>query len=440
MSGRSGLAAVQELADRIGLTAGLSAAAAPSCAVGLGHDPGAVLRDLMVTLVDGGDDFSSIEVLRGQADLVGAVASDSTAWRRVADLARDELAVAGLDDARRVARAGAWDAGAAPAAVTDPTSGPLCIDIDATLVTAHSDKESAAGTYKHGFGFHPLLAYLDRGDGNGEALAGLLRPGNAGANTAADHIDVFESALAQLPDLPDETTVLVRADSAGSSQALLHHLRDAYVLFSVSVRLNPQVKAAVRTLHRHVSVWQPAVTQDGTIRAGAHVAEATGLVDLDGYPPGTRLLIRREPLHPGAQQTFDDVDGHRFTAFVTDQSDHDLAVLDARHRAHARVEQRIRDAKATGMANLPSADFAINSIWLQLVLGAQDLFAFFAALALDGDLAKAAPATIRYRLLHVAGRITKSARRATLHLDRTWPWLDELLTAFTRIRALPQLA
>ena len=440
LTGRSGTAAVRELADGIGLTVALSAAAKPSCPAGVVHDPGAVLRDLVVTLVDGGDDFSAIEVLRGQAGLLGEVASDSTAWRRVADLAGDELSIARLDDARRAARAAAWDAGAAPRAVVDPASGPLCVDLDATLVTSHSDKESTAGTYKGGYGFHPLLAYLDRGDGTGEGLAGLLRPGNAGANTAADHIDVFESALAQLPELPDATRLLVRADSGGSAKQFLSYVHDAGVMFSVSIRLHDGVRAAIRTLHRHASVWTPAVTQGGEVRERAHVAEATGMADLDDFPPGTRLIVRREPLHPGAQQTFDDLDGHRFTAFVTDQDDDDLACLDARHRAHARVEQRIRDAKDTGMANLPSADFAVNTIWLQLVLAAQDLFAFFAALALDGDLAVAAPKTIRYRLLHVAARITTSSRRPTLRIDRDWPWRDELLHAFARIRALPLLA
>jgi hypothetical protein len=436
---RSGLAAVREVADRIGLTSGLSAAAAPSCPPDVLHDPGAVLRDLIVTLVDGGDDFSAIEVLRGQAKLHGTVASDSTAWRRVNDLAGDDVAIARLDLARRAARQAAWRAGAAPAAVGDPAAGPLCIDLDATLVTSHSDKESTAGTYKRGYGFHPLLAYLDRGDGTGEGLAGLLRPGNAGANTAADHIDVFESALAQLPDLPEETRILVRADSGGASQAFLAYLRQAHVSFSVSMRLTDPIRAAIRTLHAHTSVWAPALTQTGEVRDRAHVAEATGMLDLSAYPPGSRLLIRREPLHPGAQQTFDDEDGYRFTALLTDQPEDDLALLDQRHRAHARVEQRIRDAKDTGLANLPSADFAINTIWLQLVLCAQDLFAFFAALALDGELARAEPKTIRHRLLHVAGRITVTGRIPTLRLDQDWPWVQQLLTAFQRIRAIPLL-
>jgi hypothetical protein len=322
--------------------------------------------------------------------------------------------------------------------VTDPSSGPLFIDVDATLVTSHSDgKERTAGTYKGGWGFHPLLAYLDRGDGVGEALAGLLRPGNAGANTAADHIDVFESALRQLPLLPEPTRVLVRADSGGSARDFLWHLHQADAEFSVSLRLTPQIRDAVELLHRHTDTWTPARTTDGQVRDGAHVTEATAILDLGDYPPGSRLIVRREPLHPGAQQTFDDIDGHRFTCLLTTQPEDDLALLDQRHRAHARVEQRIRDGKDTGMANLPSASFHVNEIWLQLVLCAQDLLAFFAVLALDGDLAVAEPKTIRYRLLHVAGKITTSGRRPTLHLDRDWPWLHPLLGAFDRIRALP---
>ena len=442
LTGRAGTAAVRELADNVGLTAALSAAAAPSCSTALLHDPGEVFRDLTVTLVDGGDDFSAIEVLRGQAGLVGAVASDSTAWRRVNDLASDELALSRLENARRAARTIAWAKGAAPPAVTDPASGPLCIDIDATLLNSHSDKEHAAGTYKGGFGFHPILAYLDRDDGRpGEGLAGLLRAGNAGANTAADHFEILDAALAALPVLPEATRLLVRADSGGSAQEFLSYMRDADVEFSVSMRISAPVQAAIRGLHAGAGdSWIPAMRQDGSVRERAHVIEATELVDLENYPAGSRLIVRREPLHPGAQQTLFDIDGHRFTAFITDQDDDDLAELDRRHRAHARVEQRIRDAKDTGLSNLPSFDFAINAIWLQLVLAAQDLFAWFAVLALDGDLATAEPKTIRYQLLHVAARITTSGRRTTLHIDRDWPWLQALLTAFTRIRALPALA
>ena len=435
MLSHSGTAALRELADRIGLTDALSAAAAPVSSTGLVHEPGAVLRDLVVMLADGGDDFSAIETLRGQANLDGPVASDSTAWRRVADLAGHELSVARLDAARKRVRATVWRRGGAPPAVA-AGSGLVCVDVDATLVTAHSDKQAAAGTYKRGFGFHPLLAYLDRDDGTGEALAGQLRAGNAGANTAADHIDVFETAIDQLDGI-DPARVLVRADSAGSSQAFLGYLGEAGVGFSVGARLDGQVRAAVRIAQSRPDDWTPAVRQDGQVRDGAHVTDITGAVEVSAYPAGTRELVRREPLHPGAQQTFDDLDGHRFTALLTTQTDADLAALDARHRAHARVEQRIRDAKTLGLRNLPSADFAINQIWLQLVLFAQDLLAWFAALTLDGDLAVATPATVRYRLLHVAGRITRSARRTTLHLDATWPWAADLAEAFRRLRVLP---
>jgi hypothetical protein len=436
LTSRSGVAALRELADRIGLTGALAAAAAPVCSDRLVHDPGEVLRDLVVMLADGGDDFSAIETLRGQTGLLGSVASDSTAWRRVADVAGDELSVTRLDAARRRVRAAVWRR-TPPAAVADER-GLVCVDIDATLVTSHSDKQDAAGTFKGGFGFHPLVGYLDRGDGTGEALAGMLRPGNAGANTASDHIDVFETALDQLGDIPADR-VLVRADSAGATHDFLDHLAQAGVHFSVSARLTDGLRAAIRVRHNHPSddIWVPAVRQDGQPRDGAHVTEITGLVDLSDYPAGTRVLVRREPLHPGAQQTFDDVDGHRFTALLTTQEDTDLAELDRRHRAHARVEQRIRDAKTLGLGKLPSADFAINEIWLQLVLMAQDLLTWLSVLALDGDLVVATPATVRYRLLHVAGRITTSSRQTVLHLDAAWPWAAALAAAFRRIRALP---
>jgi hypothetical protein len=151
-----------------------------------------VLGDLAVMLADGGDCLSDLAVLRDQPELFGPVASTPTAWRVVERVAHDELGLAGIRAARAQARARAWQAGA-------HTDGLLLLDIDATLLDAHSDKQGAAGTYKHGYGFHPLACYLDRGDGTGEALAGVLRPGNAGANTAADHVQVLDLALAQLP-------------------------------------------------------------------------------------------------------------------------------------------------------------------------------------------------------------------------------------------------
>jgi hypothetical protein len=439
MTGRAGTALLAETADTLGLTGALSQLAG-GCRSWAVHDPGKVLRDMVVTLADGGDALRHMGVLAGQPTLFGPVASPATANRTLVALAADETAVGVLDAARKAARQVAWSNGAAPPVVDAALDGerpdePLCFDLDATLITAHSDDKDGAGkTYKRTWGFHPLGAWLDRGDGLGEALAAKLRPGNAGANTAADHVAVFDAAMRQL-DLPDEVTVLMRADSAGATHIFLDHVRGAGVRFSVGFPITAEVRDAIRGVD--AQAWTPAVRQDGELRDGAAAAEITAAVDLSGWPVGSRLIVRREPLHPGAQQTLDDIDGARFTCFLTDQTDTDLALLDARHRAHARVEDRIRGAKDTGARNLPCDTFARNAVWLQLVLAAQDLMTFMQTLTLDGDLRVAEPATLRYQLLHAPARITFPGRRPTLRIERTWPWVDILVAAFTRLRTLP---
>ncbi len=168
--------------------------------------------------------------------------------------------------------------------------------------------------------------------------------------------------------------------------------------------------------------WTLAVDADHQPHDGAQVCELTGWVDLGSWPPGTRALCRREDAHPGAQLRFTDHDGHRFQVFVTDQPGSDLAHLELRHRQRARVEDRIRSAKATGLRNLPFDRWRRNAVWLELVLAAQDLVCFTQALLLDGALALAEPKTLRYRLLHVAARIVHHARRVILRLQRSWPW------------------
>jgi hypothetical protein len=343
-------------------------------------------------------------------------------------IARDADGLARLRAARAHARGRAWAAGG------DPDVELLIIDADATLVGAHSDaKEGAAGSYKHTFGFHPLLAYLDRGKAPGEPLAGLLRPGNAAAGAAADLVELVDLALAQLPacDLP----MLVRSDSAGASTRLARHLRERGVGFSVGMPIDAHVREAI--LAQPEPAWTPAVNADGQPRDGAEVCELTGWVDLHTWPAGTRLLCRREDAHPGAQLRFSDHDGHRFQAFLTDQDDADLARLELRHRQRARVEDRIRGAKATGLRNLPFDLLRRNAVWLELVLAAQDLTVWAQALLLDGELAVAEPKTLRYRLWHTAARIVRHARRVILRLQASWPWAVELARAFTRLRALP---
>jgi hypothetical protein len=364
-----------------------------------------------------------LAVLRHQPTLFGPVAPHATAWRALH--AVDGPALDRIAAARAQARAGVWAAGADP--------GFYVIDLDATLVISHSEKEQAAPTYKRGFGFHPLVAYLDA---TGEALAGVLRAGNAGSGTATDHITVLDQALAQLPVDPAGTEVIVRADSAGLSHDFLAACRARHVRVVVGHALTTAVATAAVTLPEHR--WVPAITVDGADeRDGAEVAELTDRVDLSGWPAGLRLLVRREDPHPGAQLTFTDVDGHRFQAFVTDLADADLAYLEALYRGRGRVERRIGDAKATGLAKLPSHSFAINQAWLALVLVAQDLLVWAQQLVLDGDLARAEPKRLRYCLWHTAGVITTSGRRHRLRLAEDWPWTDALLRAFTRLTAIP---
>jgi len=358
------------------------------------------------------------------------VASTPTAWRVLERLAQDPDGLARLRTARAHARARAWAAGA------HPDLELLVIDADATLVLAHSDhKEGAAGSYKHTFGFHPLLAYLDRGQAPGEPLAGLLRPGNAPAGATDDLIELVDLALAQLPSSASDQPVLVRSDSAGASTRLAWHLRDQGVGFSVGMPIDAHLREAI--LAQPERAWTPAVDPDSQLRADAEVVELTGWIDLGRWPAGTRAICRREDAHPGAQLRFSDHDGHRFQVFLTDQPDPDLAGLELRHRQRARVEDRIRAAKATGLQNLPFDRWRRNAAWLELVLAAQDLLCWTQALLLDGALALAEPKTLRYRLLHVAARVVRHARRTILRLQRSWPWAINLARAFGRLRALP---
>jgi hypothetical protein len=386
-----------------------------------GHDRGRVLVDVAVMLADGGEAISDLAVLRDQPDLFGEVASLATAWRTLA--AVDEPALTRIAAARAAARKAAWAAGADP--------GFYVIDFDATLVTAHSEKEHAAPTYKRGFGFHPLLAYLDA---TGEALAGKLRPGNAGSNTAADHVEVLDGALSQLPVDPQKRQVIARTDSAALTHGFVDACRERAVRFAVGHDLTEPIRTACLSVPKRR--WQPAITADGADeRDEAQVAEITDLVDLSRWPDGTRMIVRREQPHPGAQLTFTDLDGHRFQVFVTDLDD-DIAYLEALHRGRGRCEKRICDAKDTGLANLPSASFTINAAWLQLVLVAQDLLAWAKLLCLDGDLARAEPKRLRYTLLHAAAIIVRSGRRTRLRIAHGWPWADQLVAAFTRVHAL----
>jgi len=413
---------LSDLADKLSLTEGLSAAMAPTRQRRGGHDRGQVLVDVAVSIADGGETISELVVLRDQPDLFGKVASTPTAWRTLE--AVDAAALDRIADARAAARATAWAAGRDP--------GFYVIDFDATLVIAHSEKERAAPNYKHTFGFHPLLAFLDA---TGEALAGMLRPGNAGSNTAADHVTLLSQALHQLPVDPVDVEVIARADSGALSHGFVNACRDAGVRFSIGFDLTEPVRSACLSVPK--TRWRPAVTADGSEeREGAEVAEITDLLDLSRWPEGTRAIARREEPHPGAQLTFTDIDGHRFQVFITDLPNDDIAYLEALQRGRGRAEKLICNLKDTGLANLPSADFAINQAWLTTALIAHDLLAWTRTICLDGDLARAEPKKLRYCLLHAAGIVARTGRRTRLRIAETWPWVTDLVRAFQRVELI----
>lgn len=420
LSSRAGTALLPLAAERLGFTDALGWALGETRERRSGHDPGRVFCDLAVMLADGGRCVSDLVALGSQPALFGAVASISTARRVLLSIGAAELDR--LRAARAQARARAWAAGAAPAEVI--------LDFDATPITAHSDKELAAGHYKGGFGFHPLLATCGR-----EVLAAILRPGNAGANNAADHLEVFELALEQLPREALDGPILARSDSAGASHALAAACRETRVRFSFGYAIDARVRDAILTLPERA--WRPAINHNGEPRDGAWVAELTGQVSLDAWPEGSRLIVRRERPHPGAQLSFSDVDGHRFQCFITDQDGNDLAVLEARHRAHAIVEDRVRGLKSMGLLNLPFSAFQPNQAWLEAALCGHDLTVWTQELLFDGEHRVCEPKRLRYRLLHVAGRLTRHARQLTLHLPTDWPWSAAIARAFKRLAALP---
>lgn len=408
-----------ELADATGLTQELSAAMAPTKKRRSGHDRGQVLLDLAVAIADGATAISDLRVLGDQPGLFGDVASVPTAWRTLESV--DPCALERIAAARAEARAQAWAAGLDP--------GFYVIDLDATLVNAHSEKEAAAPNYKHGFGFQPLMAFLDA---TGEPLAARLRPGNAAPGNAEDHVIVLKEALAQLPVDPTTSEVIARADTAGCSHRFTEACQERGVHFVVGHKLSAGIAAEVIGMPK--SRWQRAISADGTEeRDSGEVAEITDLVDLTSWGAGTRMIARRELAHPGAQLTFTDVEGYRYQVFITDHPQDDICFLDALYRGRGRCERRICDAKDTGLTNLPSASFAINAAWLTLVLMAGDLLVWVKGLCLEGELAKAEPKRLRYTLLHTAGVLVRSARRTTLRIAEGWPWADELVAAFSRL-------
>lgn len=376
-------------------------------------------------LADGGEAIADLALLRQQAEVFGPVASTPTAWRLLADI--DQAALAALQAARAPAREAAWLQAAEtrtgiPAARAGGRDLPgLVLDLVATLVACHSEKEQAAATYKRGFGYHPLLCFLNN---TKEALAGVLRPGNAdaGANTAADHIAVLDAALAQIPDAHRHgTPILICADSADSAKAFLAHVRalrerGIHTSFSLGHAVTELVRRAIRALPDHL--WHPALEQDDTLRTGAEVAELTRIIDLADHSPGTRFIVRRECPHPGVQLSLFDLDeGMRHQVSLTDTPHGEgspAAPGGPPPSARARVEDRIRGGKTAGFGRFPSRHFAVNTAWLELSLTALGpKYSYCTASWL------AEPKKLCYRLLHAAARITRDGGRLHLRISAT---------------------
>jgi hypothetical protein len=399
------------------------------------HSPGKIITDLAVAVALGGDCLADVAMVRAQPELFGPVASDPVVSRLVTRLAGDApRALRAIGAARAAARQRAWDlAGdAAPGA----GGGQVTVDIDATIVTSCSDKEQAMPTWKKTYGHHPLAVFADHGpDGTGEPLALMLRAGNAGSNTAADHIEATGLALAQLPRHL-RRRVLIRTDSGGGTHGFLAWLTKPgrRLAYSVGFTITEDIQDAI--LKIPASAWTPAYDAESRVRPGAWAAEITGMTDLSSWPKGMRLIVRKERPHPGAQLRFTDIDGHRFTCFATDTKGGQLADLELRHRRRARCEDRIRCAKDTGLRNLPLQGYAQNQIWCEIVALACELLAWTQMLALDGHARRWEPKRLRLRIFTCAGRLVRGGRRLRLRLAASWPWASQITTAIIRLQAL----
>jgi hypothetical protein len=445
--GHAGAVIPRMLADATGLTSGLSGALSRPEVI---HDRGAVLRDVAVSIAGGAQNLAGTAVLRDQHRLFGAVASVPTMWRSLGEI--DEAALRQVTAARNHTRGRVWGLiearhGGIPASRTcyGDLGEQIVIRIDASLVAAHSDKQQAAGNFKGGYGFHPLLAWCDN---TGELLAVIARPGNAGSNTAADHIAIIDAAIAAIP-ARWRHNLLVTIDGAGASHAVIEYLTElntrpgASLAYSVGFDLDERARTAIGQMPD--AGWGAALDAAGAARDDAQIAELTGLLRegadgdrLAGWPPGMRILARREPIEHGTQLSlFEQLAGYRYQLLATNTAGGQPQRLEARHRVHARVEGFIRCGKDTGLARWPSHSFAINTAWVAAVAVAIDLLCWMRLLVLDGALANAEPATLRYRLLHAAARLVKHSRNLVLRIPETWPWAHEFAAALNRVRAIP---
>jgi Transposase DDE domain group 1 len=455
--GHAGAILLRKAADQLGLTAGLSAALRRKGTSPL-LDRGAVLTSLAVAIALGATSMSDIALLAHLAPVLGDAPSGPTV-RRALDLAGAPATLDRVARARAKAREHAWKlieatpAGFPWLAVAGKTlAGWLVIDMDATLVTAHSDKEGAAPTWKKGYGFHPLAAWCAN---TRECLHMLLRPGNAGSNTFADHQQVPAAAVRQVP-ARFRRQILVRVDGAGASHDLIGHLLSLSsprkkVLFTCGWAIMAADEDAIRQVP--AGAWKPGITQDGKAEEDKDVAEITGLMTRAGnWPDGLRWIARRvkpSRRHLRNLTDYEKETGWKYSITCTNVPDdgipgvpgsHHPQYIDVVHREHAVVETGgVRTAKAMGLRNLPSKTWQVNAGWVIAANIAADLAAWTRLLGHcdDPDLRDANPETLRYRVWHLPARLARHARDRVLKISPDWPWTEAFLACWQRLRTLP---
>jgi hypothetical protein len=410
------------------------------------HDRGRVLTQAMLMLAGGGESCADIEALASQGRLFGDVCSDTTLYRTFTDTLTPDA----VEQARRAMAGIRGEVWRRLPSITGG-GGEVILDVDATLVEIHSEnKQGAAAHYDGGYGFHPLFCFADA---TGDALSGMLRAGNAAANNTSDLLAVVDDAVCQLPanvavghqrgddEHLVERRVVVRSDSAGGTHVFTKGLRSRNIGFAVVARSQTAVSAAIATANEDPDRWETAIDQDsseveptdsGLVTA---VCDVTDLVDLSGWPEGTRLIIRRQPKHPGAQTTLlPDLD-YRFWGHYTD-NDGDPVELDRKMRAHAHVEDHIQRLKDSGLERFPFTAWEANQAWLQTVMWATNLATWFQLLCLTGPLAKAKPKRLRWTFWHAPARIITTARRDVVRILDGWPTANAIIAAYRAIAAL----
>ena len=441
--GKAGIVPARRLADKVGMTDALSGALVRRDFHPV-HDRGTVLVSAACAVLLGARSIAGIEVMRQVALVLGRPASASTLYRTLDGIGPVQLTK--IASVRARVRSGVHDLldlrpGGFPWIRVDgrPLTGWTVLDIDASLVPAHSDKEGAEPNRK-GFGLHPILMFCDNTD---EHLVCRLRPGSAGANTASDHIEVSTEAIRQLPTRR-RRKVLFRADGAGATREYLRWITDGggdqanTWQYSVGWTRGEDFWANLAKVPEQA--WTPALDAKGNPRQDAALVEITGMLDLEGWPPGMRIIVRREPVHPKYARDlkpYELATGYRYQAIATNTPGRQLQWLDACHRVHAHVESGIRRSKALTLTRLPSSKFALNQAWCTLLAIAMDLLAWLQLLAMEGKLARAEPATVRSQMFDIPAKLADHSRRRELKFDPAWPASHHAVTTWDRVQALP---